>query len=81
MVTSMPLDGQIAWRHHGLMQIQISRDGRIAPVQLYKGVVLAVENSMPDLDLDPGLDPTTGALRSRFKCSLLVVQRRYGATS
>ena len=33
MLTSILLDGQIAWRHHGLMRIKSAEMGRIAPLQ------------------------------------------------
>ena len=86
MVTSMPLDGQIAWRHHGLMQIKSAEMGRIAPLQQNNGVLLAVENSMPDLNLDPGLDPTTTLSCGLDSSFVLASQRQcggrqYGPTS
>jgi len=57
MVTSMLPDGQIAWRHHGLMRIKSAEIAGLYPSSRTRGVCVAVKNSMPDLNLDPGLNP------------------------
>lgn len=80
MVTSMLLDGQIAWRHHGLMQIKSAEMAGLNPSQENKGVLLAVENSMPDLNLEPWTGSSEYlaqvAWRSRSKCSVLAIDRQ-----
>lgn len=38
----MLLDGQIAWRHHGLVRIKSAEMGRIAPLQHNKGRLLGL---------------------------------------
>jgi hypothetical protein len=37
MVTSMVLDGQIAWRHHGLMQIKSAEMAGLHPSSSARG--------------------------------------------
>jgi hypothetical protein len=86
MVTSMVLDGQIAWRHHGLMQIKSAEMAGLHPSSRTRGVLLVVENSMPDLNLDPGLDPTTTLSCGLDSTFVLASQRQcggrqYGPTS
>jgi hypothetical protein len=49
MVTSMLLHGEIAWRHHGLMQIKSAEMAGLQPSSRTRGVLVVVENSMPDL--------------------------------
>jgi hypothetical protein len=49
MVTSMLLHGEIAWRHHGLMQIKSAEMAGLHPSSRTRGVLVVVENSMPDL--------------------------------
>lgn len=83
MVTSMLFDGQIAWRHHGLMRIKSAEIAGLHPSSITRGS-FAVKNSMPDLNLDPGHDPVYTLSRGLDLNSVLATERQrwhYGVTS